>query len=97
MQGWFDTVKCSRSGMHLALEHPVRQGIVRNWDAMEQVSYKLILLYMYDFCCKVWKYTFKKLSVSPEDHPVLFSEVPFNPKPNREKTMLKPSVLQPCI
>ena len=42
---------------------------------------------MYDFCCKVWKYTFKKLSVSPEDHPVLFSEVPFNPKPNREKTI----------
>ena len=34
----FDTVKCSRSGMHLALEHPVRQGIVRNWDAMEQVN-----------------------------------------------------------
>ena len=32
-----DAVKRSRSGVRLALEHPLRQGVVRNWESMEQV------------------------------------------------------------
>ena len=34
----YDAVKRSRSGVFVALEHPLRQGVVRNWDSMEQVS-----------------------------------------------------------
>lgn len=54
----------------LTLNYPVRHGIVTNWEDME----------------KVWHYTFdNELRVSPEDHPIILTEAPLNPKMNREK------------
>ncbi|KAF9109644.1 Actin-1 [Mortierella sp. AM989] len=54
----------------LALSYPIKRGIVTNWDDME----------------KIWNHTFyNMLHVAPEDHPVLLTEAPRNPKPNREK------------
>jgi actin, other eukaryote len=52
------------------LEVPVEHGIITNWDDME----------------KIWHHTFyNKLRVTPEEHPVLLTEAPLNPKVNHEK------------
>eukprot|EP01120_Amphizonella_sp_Union-15-10_P000829 TRINITY_DN1085_c2_g1_i2.p1 TRINITY_DN1085_c2_g1~~TRINITY_DN1085_c2_g1_i2.p1 ORF type:complete len:360 (-),score=68.75 TRINITY_DN1085_c2_g1_i2:8-1087(-) len=53
----------------LTIKYPIEHGIVTNWDDME----------------KIWDYAFNMvLKVVAEEHPLLLTEAPLNPKINRE-------------
>ncbi|KAJ6251303.1 hypothetical protein M0813_15147 [Anaeramoeba flamelloides] len=55
---------------YLSLKYPIEHGIVTNWTDME----------------KVWEHTFSnELKTNAEEHPVLLTEAPLNPKANRER------------
>jgi len=54
----------------LNISYPIEHGIVKNWDDMENIL----------------NYTFyTELRVVPEEHPILLTEAPLNPKENKEK------------
>ena len=54
----------------LSLDYPIENGIINNWSDME----------------KIWHHTmYDLLRIAPEEHPVLLTEAPMNPKRNREK------------
>ena len=54
----------------LKLSYPIKHGCVKNWEEME----------------KIWEHTFNfELRIDPSSRNVLLTEIPFNPKENREK------------
>jgi len=55
----------------LNIKYPMEHGIVTDWNDME----------------RIWQYIYskEKLSTFPEEHPVLLTEAPLNPRGNREK------------
>lgn len=54
----------------LVIKYPLEHGIVTSWDDME----------------KIWHHCFfSELRVDPQEHPVLATEAPLNPKNNRER------------
>lgn len=51
------------------VKYPISHGIIEDWDDMK----------------KIWSHTFfNEIRDPPEDHPVLLTEAPLNPKTNRE-------------
>uniref|UniRef100_A0A1A9X5A3 Actin, cytoplasmic n=1 Tax=Glossina brevipalpis TaxID=37001 RepID=A0A1A9X5A3_9MUSC len=54
----------------LSFKYPIDRGVVTDWDDME----------------KIWQHCFaNELGVDPQFHPVLLTEIPNNPMPNRER------------
>lgn len=57
---------------HFMVRSPMENGIIQNFEDME----------------KIWEHTFfEMLDVNPMQHPLILTEPPYNPKPNREKVV----------
>ena len=54
----------------LTMRYPVERGVVTNWDDMEMLWHHAL---------------YNELRVAPEEHPILLTEPPLNPKANRER------------
>lgn len=66
---WVGDEAMAKKGV-LSIGYPIEHGIVNNWDDMETI----------------WHHTFyNELRAAPEDHPILLTEAPCNPKTNRER------------
>ena len=55
----------------LKLRHPIEHGIVTNWEDMERLWASI--------------YSKDQLQIASEEHPVLLTEPPLNPRRNRER------------
>mmetsp|Transcript_31633 Transcript_31633/g.80255 ORF Transcript_31633/g.80255 Transcript_31633/m.80255 type:complete len:382 (+) Transcript_31633:122-1267(+) len=53
----------------LTLKYPMAHGVVEHWDDMELI----------------WRHIYSEMKVVAEEHPVLLTEAPLNPRKNREK------------
>jgi len=53
----------------LNLKYPIADGIIKDWDAMQEI----------------WEYCFSQLGIKPSEHKFLVTEPPRNPNANREK------------
>ena len=54
----------------LSLNSPIKHGIIDNWDDMEQL----------------WQHVFaSELRISPDNHGIVSTKSPLNPRVNREK------------
>ena len=54
----------------LDITYPIEHGVVLNWDDMEKIRHHTF---------------YNELRVDPDQHPVLLTEAPMNPKANRER------------
>lgn len=53
----------------LTLKYPMAHGIIEDWNDMELI----------------WRHIYSEMKVNTEEHPVLLTEAPLNPRKNREK------------
>lgn len=53
----------------LTLRYPMHRGVVEDWNDMELI----------------WRHIYSEMKVVAEEHPVLLTEAPLNPRKNREK------------
>lgn len=55
---------------YLTVNNPIEGGVIENFQHIEML----------------WDYTFVDvLKIDPENYPILLTEPPYNPKPNRER------------
>eukprot|EP01068_Selenidium_serpulae_P009602 Selendium_serpulae@DN5272_c0_g2_i1.p1 len=54
----------------LSLKYPICHGMVEDWIDMEHV----------------WSHVYSEMKINSEEHPVLLTEAPLNPRRNREKS-----------